>query len=113
MQVPASSCHLPGLSKYTCKNGFLGQFSNFQINFSEKQLSTKISQKNKKDWNKNYSGFVIHVKWLNQTDEYLIYHVELSMLKSNMPNLASINEWDIFTLFQILKKINFGNIKKN
>ena len=80
---------------------------------SEKQFSTKISQKNKKDYNKNYSGFVIHVKWLNQADEYLIYHVELSMLKSNMPNLASINEWDIFTLFQILKKINFGNIKKN
>jgi hypothetical protein len=34
------------------------------------------------------------------------------MLKSNMSNLASINEWDVFTLFQVLKKINFGNIKK-
>ena len=89
------------------------QFLNFQINVSEKQLSTKISQKHKKNENKNYSGFVIHVKLLNLTDEYLIYHVELSMLKSNMSNLASINEWDIFTLFQVLKKFNFGISKNN
>jgi hypothetical protein len=47
------------------------QFLNFQINVSEKQLSTKISQKHKNNENKNYSGFVIHVKLLNLTDEYL------------------------------------------
>jgi hypothetical protein len=70
-----------------------------------KQLSTKISQKHKKVENKNYSGIVIHVKVANHTDEYLIYHDKLSMLKSNMSILASINEWDIFTLLQVLKKI--------
>jgi hypothetical protein len=75
-------------------------------NFQPKYL------KNKKNENKNYSGFVIHVKLLNLTDEYLIYHVELSMLKSNMSNLASINEWNIFTLFQVFKKFNFGISKK-
>ena len=80
---------------------------------SEKQLSTKISQKHKKDENKNYSGFVIHVKWVNHTDEYLIYHAKLSMLKSNMSILASINEWDIFTLLQVLKKKVLEISKKN
>jgi hypothetical protein len=58
-------------------------------------------------------GYTTESKLLNLTDEYLIYHVELSMLKSNMSNLASINEWDIFTLFQVLKKFNFGISKNN
>ena len=79
---------------------------------SEKELSTKISQKHKKGENKNYSGFVIHVKWVNQTDEYLIYHAKLSMLKSNMSILASINEWDIFTFLQLLKKKVLDKSKK-